>query len=254
MTSMQIMTNRRRRAVLAAALLAALGGCARPQRPVINPRLISPYDEPVTWAVAPLANESGVSVVDGVNVADLIAREVQKIDGIDAVPVQRVLEGMRAMDIGSIDSPHTARSLARLIGVDGIIVGSITAWDPYNPPILGLTLQLYAAAPAPIADGAIENISRAASDTMLQGFGPADWPSSSVAIVADASDNGVRLDVERFARGRTETNSALNWQRYLVVMDLYTQYVVERLLRELLREERWRADGRLAKASQRPAS
>ncbi len=254
MTSMQIMTNRRLRAVLAAVLVAALGGCARPERPVINPRLISPYDEPVTWAVAPLANESAVSVVDGVNVADIIAREVQKIEGIDAVPVQRVLEAMRAMDIGSIDSPTTARSVARLIGVDGIIVGSITAWDPYNPPILGLTLQLYAASPAPMGDDAIENIGRAPSDTMLRGFAAEDRPASSVAIVADASDNGVRIDVERFARGRTETNSALNWQRYLVVMDLYTQYVVDRLLRDLLREERWRAADRLARASKRPAS
>jgi len=71
-------------------------------------------------------------------------------------------------------------------------------------------------------------------------------------VVLDASDNGVRLDLERFARGRTEMDSALNWKRYLVVMDLYTQYVADRLLRDLLREERVRGNQRLAAGNQRP--
>ena len=254
MTSMQIMTNGWRSLLAVSALLLLLGGCMRHSRPVINPRLISPYDEPATWAVAPLANESGVSIADGVIIADIIAREVQKIEGIDALPVQRVLDGMRAMDIGSIDSPATAQSLARLIGADGIIVGSITAYDPYKPPMLGLTLQLYTAAPRPMGDDAIDNLSRAPSDTSLHGFEPHESPAAGVAAVFDASDNGVRLDVERFARGRTEIDSALNWERYLVVMDLYTQYVADRLLRDLLKEERMRGDQRLATGNNRPAS
>lgn len=253
MTSMQFITNRGRHfqalIVLAVALLASCAG----KKPVINGPLLSPYSEPMTWAVAPLMNESGVSILDPLAVADVIAREVAKIHGIDALPVQRVLDGMRSMDIGSIDSPATARSLARLIGADGLIVGSVTAYDPYNPPILGMTLQLYTAQAMP-PDDLIDRIGTAATDTMLHGFGEGDRPVSSASIVLDASDNGVRLDLERFASGRTEMNSALNWKRYLVVMDLYTQYVADRLLRELLTQERWRNNQRLAAVNQRPGS
>jgi len=251
MTSMQFMTKRwrliRALAPLAAALLASCAG----KKPVINGPLLSPYSEPMTWAVAPMMNESGVSILDTLAVADVIAQEVAKIHGIDALPVQRVLDGMRSMDIGSIDSPGTARSLARLIGADGLIVGSVTAYDPYNPPTLGLTLQLYTARALP-PDDLIDRIGTAANDTMLHGFGEDERPASSASIVLDASDNGVRLDLERFASGRTETNSALNWKRYLVVMDLYTQYVADRLLRDLLTQERLRNNQRLAAANQRP--
>ncbi len=252
MTSMQFMTNRWRLIrALAPVALALLASCAG-KKPVINGPLVSPYAEPMTWAVAPLMNESGVSTLDTLAVADVIAQEVAKIHGIDALPVQRVLDGMRSMDIGAIDSPATARSLARLIGADGLIVGSVTAYDPYNPPILGMTLQLYPADTARLSDDVIERIGTAASDTMLHGFGEGDRPVSSASVVLDASDNGVRLDLEQFARGRTEMDSALNWMRYLVVMDLYTQYVADRLLRELLREERVRSNQRLAAGNQRP--
>ncbi|MCC6907414.1 MAG: hypothetical protein IT430_05690 [Phycisphaerales bacterium] len=254
MTSVQIMTNRWRAAQPACLclLLLLLCGCMR-QRTAINAPLMSPYREPVTWAVAPPANESGVSTVDTLAVADLIAREVQNVRGIDALPVQRVLDGMRAMDIGSIDSPAAARALARVIGADAIIVGSVTAYDPYRPPVLGLTLQLYHAQPAAPADDLIEQIGTAPSDSALHGFEPDAWPEASAAAVLNAADNGVRLSLEQFARGRTESNSALNWERYLVVMDLYTQYVVDRLLRDLLMEERTRNNRRLATANQRPA-
>lgn len=252
MTSMQFMTNRWRhiRALvpIAVALLASCTG----KKPVINGPLLSPYAEPMTWAVAPLMNESGVSTVDTLGVADVIAQEVAKIHGIDALPVQRVLDGMRAMDIGTIDSPAAARALARLIGADGLIVGSVTAYDPYNPPILGMSLQLYTADAWRPSDDVIDRIGTAASDTSLHGFGDSDRPVSSASVVLDASDNGVRLDLERFAQGRTETDSALNWKRYLVVMDLYTQYVADRLLRELLTDERLRNNQRLAAANQRP--
>ncbi len=254
MTSVQIMTNRCSAglAVCLGLLLVVAGGCMR-ERTAINAPLMSPYREPVTWAVAPPVNETGVSTIDTLAVADIIAREVQNVQGIDALPVQRVLDGMRAMDIGSIDSPASARALARVIGADAIIVGSVTAYDPYKPPVLGLTLQLYHAQPPSQADDVIEHLGTAPSDSALHGFEPDAWPESSAAAVLNAADNGVRLSLEQFARGRTETNSALNWERYLVVMDLYTQYVVDRLLRDLLMEERTRNNRRLATANQRPA-
>ncbi len=253
MTSMQIMTNRWRLIwAILLCLLPLATGCMRKQV-FINAPPLSPYREPVIWAVAPLANETGVSTVDVLAMADIIAHEVQNIHGIDALPVQRVLDGMRAMDIGGIDSPATARSLARVIGADAIIVGSITAYDPYRPPMLGMTLQLYHANAMQLGDDVIDQIGTAASDRSLHGFGEGDQPASSVSVVLDAADNGVRLSLEQFARGRTESNSALNWERYLVVMDLYTQYVVDRLLRDLLREERTRTNQRLATANQRPA-
>ena len=230
-------------------LLLLAGGCAKRREVVqVNAPLLSPYSQPQVWAVAPLANESGVSVADDLAIADTLADEVQKIEDIDALPVQRVLDGMRAMDIGAIASPQEARALARLIGADAIVVGTITTYDPYRPPKLGLILQLYLAdetTDAAVATATdLNRLRTAASDVTLavEAAAPDGAPSTAAGIF-DAADNGVRLDVEAFARGRTQSVTAMGWERYLAVMDLYTQYVSHRLLKQLLVAERSRLGG-----------
>lgn len=218
-----------------------LQGCGRRAEPLqVNAPLLSPY--PAIWAVAPLANESGVSVFDPMRISDILTEEIARVQGLEAIPVQRVLVAMRALDIGAVESPAQARAIANVLGVDGLIVGSITAYDPYRPPKLGLTLQLYAADQSVDAAGDMRALRSAPGDDLDDhGFLAQDAPSAGVSAVVDAADNGVLLAVERFAKGRTDRNTAYAWERYLVVMELYSQFVCHRLLGDLLYQERLRS-------------
>lgn len=229
-------------AILLALCLVLLPGCtggAAMDR--INPRLRAGYAEPMAWAVAPVINESGVSVVDPVALADVIAGEVQRVEGINLIPVQRVLDAMRALDIGRVESVTDAESIARVVGANALLVGTLTAWDPYAPPRIGLTLQLYAAEGPGGGPFDTRVLSAAASDRYLPGGeSTSDQPVASASNLFDGADNALRLDLMDFAAGRTKQESAFGWERFLVQMDLFAEYAANRLLADLLSQERLR--------------
>lgn len=179
-----------------------------------------------------------MSTVDTLAFTDQVVDEVSKVRGIDVLPLNRTLEAMRALDMGRVASIGDAINLARMLDVDGLIAGSVTAYDPYSPPKLGLALQLFLpehTGPSSIDISQLETAARensAASDlsALVQ-------PVSGVAEVVDAQDNDVVLHLQQYAVGRSNPNTSLGWRRYLVDFDLYTHYVSYRLLDRLLSEE-----------------
>ena len=236
------------------SVLVSAIGCA--ERTVIHAPLASPYPAEKVWAIAPLSNESGTSAVDPLYMSDLVAREFQQVRHIDMLPLSRVLQGMRAMQINQVQSVSEAQALIRLLNIDGLIVGTITAYDPYHPPVLGLTLQLFTSgnesarrsgSDAPINSGkGVRILGASPSDSALPGLRVFSQPVSSVSAIVDSSDNAVMLDVKQFAEGRTDPDTALGWEKYLYSMDAYTLYVSHRLIRDLLNEERSRMGSMVA--------
>jgi len=227
-------------------------GCGR--KPLkLNAPNVSPYPANKVWAVAPFMNESGTSAVDSLHIADLFTDEVQKVRDIDTVPVTRVLEAMRALEMDYVSSIGDAQTLARVLDVDGLVVGTITSYNPYHPPRLGMTVQLYTRGELVQRDGpggydigtskGMRLLGESPNDHRLPGLRVFQQPVASASAVYDASENTVRLEVQEFARGRTDPDSALGWERFLYSMDQYTQFVSDRLLRDLLREERRRVSG-----------
>jgi len=208
----------------------------------VSPPLRSPYPAPKIWAVAPLANESGVSTIDTLLVSDQMTKVIAEVEGINVLPVQRVLDGLRAMNIARVQNPTEAQSLARLIGADGLIVGSIIAYDPYKPPTAGLTLQLYTV--EPISGETAEDIRKleaAPSDQTLIGLRSYQQPIAGASGIFDASENSIQQHLQAYAEGRIRPGAtALDWERYLVDMDLYMQYVGHRLVERMLIDEQHR--------------
>jgi len=232
---------------LATAVMTAMlvAGCAK--RTPVNARLMSPYSEEKIWAVAPLANESGTSAADALRISDLLAQELQQVYRLNVVPVSRVLSAMEALEMPEIESEHDAQAIIRTLNLDGLLVGTITAYDPYHPPVLGLTVQLYTNGNE-VRDrvASIDNakgmrlLGASPSDATGSGINEFNQPVAGVSEVFDASDNGVRLDVQEFAQGRSDDDTALGWRRFLYSMDSYTQYAGHRIIRDLIREERLR--------------
>ncbi len=242
-------------AALLTLLTTAASGC-RASRPALPVSLVSPYpgQTEVVWAAAPLRNESGVSIVDELAVTDALVNEVQSVLGITCLPVNRTLGAMRALRLPSVNSPEQALALARALGVDGILVGTITAWDPYDPPTLGLSIAVFGQSatmrtPQPAALNA-ESIRSAPSDTAAGAavLTAPLGPLSVVSEVYDASDGETREAVRRYAEGRHDPKSALAWKRYTASMGLYAKFACFDLVERLLDSERARLAGLAARA------
>src|SRR5690606_32244210 len=133
--------------IILLALAPALSGCSfRRADDLTAPRQhIAPYNtaraHPV-WAVYPLRHETGTALAKPPDITDAIVAAAAQARNLRVLPLNRTLEAMAALGLRSLATPEDARNLAEAIGADGIILGSITAFDPYTPTI-GLSLALY---------------------------------------------------------------------------------------------------------------
>ncbi|MEZ6233697.1 MAG: hypothetical protein R3B68_05870 [Phycisphaerales bacterium] len=248
-------------APLALAVLLLLGaaiapGCASSsrERPLDAPEVtIAPYAPGIgetLWVVAPLRNESGTSLVRSDQVTDAVIAAVAEVRGVRTLPYDRTTAAMRAMGLESIDTPAQALALARTLGADGVIVGTITAWDPYNPPAIGLNLALLATESA-LANVDPRALIAAPTDGAPVSMGlAADLPMAIVSEHLDARNHQVLSDLRSYALGRHDRRDALSWEVYLASMPLYTKFAAHHAVAGLVREE-WI---RLAQAVPPPAN
>jgi hypothetical protein len=248
MTTEQTMLKRFGSAALAAAILAtslAFGyGCARKEGLAVPTVLSAPYDttrgDPL-WAVVPLRNESGTTLVDRFEVSDKVVAAAAQVRGVRVLPLNRTIATMRGLGLSELGSPADARRLAVELGVDGLILGSIIAWDPYNPPKAGIALALYE------APGALQN-AQAGLDVRALRYQPTDYqyfprtafsdaPASVVSEYLDGKNHQVQTDLQRYARGRHDPGAALGWRRYLTSMDLFSEFATWHAVERLLEHE-----------------
>ena len=97
-------------------------------------------------AVLPFYNQSAEPTVDGEAVAMAYYNELQDIPGFEVMPVGVAKQLLIASGI----EPRTGsdfQRLARAMGVDAVLVGSVTEYSPYYPPRIGLAVDWYAANP-----------------------------------------------------------------------------------------------------------
>lgn len=226
---------------LALACAAGLTGCAKPPELIPPDVLVAPYSQaqgPPTWAVAPLVNESGTTSVDPGAVTDALIAKVAETRGLAVLPLNRTLAAMRSLRMTTVRSPADARALAQTLGVEGLIVGTITAYDPYDPPKLGLTIGLFLSS----LPGANRVDPRQLQASPSEPAAPraSEEPASVVSDYADAANHEVLMDLRRYAAGRHDANSALGWKRFTSSMDLYTEFAAHRTLGRLLDAERLR--------------
>ncbi|MEM7681108.1 MAG: hypothetical protein AAF288_04045 [Planctomycetota bacterium] len=212
-------------------LLLTMVGCAK-KYPA---DLVSPYGERRVWAVAPFRNETGSLHADGVRGADHLVRQLAQVDGLDVLPLNRTLEAMQSLEISAVGSKSDAAALREALGVDGLVVGSMTAYDPYDPPKLGLSLELHAdprADPSSAEydlDGLRRLQSRSTGDglfTSTTATGPRQQPVVSVSALFDGRSPAVLERVRGYARERgAGGEDPQAYRLYLISMDLFTEFV-----------------------------
>ncbi len=235
---------------LVAGCALLLAGCASSSEPkLVAPiTVVAPYDTSrgeVLWAVVPLRNESGTSLVDINALTDKVVVAAEEVQGVRCLPLNRTLAAMNVMGLTALHSPQEAQSLAQAMGVDAILVGSITAYDPYIPSI-GLSLALFPKAGS-MAPGRQPLDPRTL--TVRPTEGPAgDWPRDTgpISVVSehlDAKNHQVLMEVRSYAEGRQKMPSALGWRRYTASMDLFCEFAAHRVVAQMIQQEWVRLPG-----------
>jgi len=189
----------------------------------------------MTIAVAPAVNLSGSAGFDPDHFADLMASELSFADGIQVVPVSRVLVVLAAQEEAGIESPEHALQVARLLGVDAVLVFAVTEYDPYDPPSIGITAQLYGQRPEqgfgrmdPVA------LSRRPRPAASAAEAPPSRLLAQTQRVFDASHASIVEDVREFARGRGGSQSPYGWREYVVNQREYMRFCCYATIRALL--------------------
>ena len=234
MTSAQLKPSGNTRR-LATAVLGGLvaGGCASTLSEPTT--LWSPFESGQLWAVVPFLNESGTSIVDGIRVADLFTQQLQGVRGINTIPVNRVLLAMRTAGIGALTTTDEAQDLLNTLGVDGIVVGTVTAYDPYPPPTMGASVQLFVRTPRGGSGGVDPwTLSHAPSGDVAMGQRTSLDAVAEASGLFDARNHMTLAWLSEYAEGRTEPDGAFGAEIYLMDMELYTQFVSYRLIHDLL--------------------
>lgn len=229
---------------LVAVTVLSLTGCSGLSSKGGADPLIGPYQQRRVWAVVPLRNESGSSHADGVKLADHLARHLENASNLDVLPVNRTLAAMDALQMSLPVNRAQVIQLLIALDVDGLVMGTISAYDPYDPPKLGMALELYV---HPRLDRQLQGLNvrqltRAATDDQVGLPSPANrtrqQPAASVSAFLDSGDPSVRAKLDRYAfdRGRVGRDKDAP-VLYRISMDLYSEFVAYVMSWRLLRAE-----------------
>lgn len=231
MTSEQIRSITLYALVGLAWLLGSVGCEAWPGYTGGGQVLEAPYGERQLWAVAPLRNETGSRYAESLVMADELTRVFEQIQGIDALPVNRVLKTMDKIGLAAVQSREDAMHLREALGVDVLIVGAMTHYDAYDPPKLGLALDLYSKpvglSPTPLD---IRGLAWAPTSDQAgirrQTRYHRGQPVTTVSGYFDADALGTKALLDRYAYGRGTTPNALHQRRLHVInMNLFQRFV-----------------------------
>jgi hypothetical protein len=134
-------------AMLAGMVLAGVPGCSLILPDVSHePVVHNPFPQLNKVAVAPFFNLSNEPTVDGRKFALAYFAELQAVPGFEVVPLG-VVENAIIENRVNLSNPDEARRLANILGVDAVVIGSVTDYTPYYPPRCGLRVEWYAANP-----------------------------------------------------------------------------------------------------------
>jgi hypothetical protein len=188
------------------------------------------------WAVAPALNLSGERGVDPLLQADLVFQQLQQVRGVTAVPVNRVAEVYVALRIDRIATPEQAALICDLLGCDGLIVPTVTIFDPYNPPKFGGSVQLFikpgAFARGPNVDP--RDLARRATPQQGDPIPTGNGDVVQAVGMFDAANGTVRDRLAAYASGRNDPVGPLGQKEYYVKMERYCGFAYSELIEQLI--------------------
>ena len=229
------MTNLKWIAIIGLIVAACLmsGGCEMDPAYGRERTLALPGPKQKVWAVAPVVNLSGQSGVDPLLQADLVYQQLQSVAGVTVVPVDRVAQVYASAGLEQIQSAEQANAVMDTLGCDGLVVMTVTQFDPYNPPKFAAAMQLFERSAGRTAGPDPQQMLRAATpgpETVL----PRDSEFTQVVGMYDSANGSIRQAVQAFARGRHEPAGPMGEREYFANMDRFCGIAYYQLTESLL--------------------
>ncbi len=155
--------------------------------------------------VLPFAEEAGV-VADPLKIRDIYIGELQKLRRFEIVPLPGVATEVDELNasvrFGRL-STEAIVSLCNRYHLDGVLVGTVTSWRPYTPPVLGMRTQLVS-----VHSGAVV------------------W---AVDAIYDSSDRSTVSDLRHFHHHvQTDDGNLHGWELDLISPQRFCAYVAHR--------------------------
>ena len=230
-------SNRRMRAWAGVIVLTGLvlPGCrSKPE----DRLYVSTY--PANLVVVQFKNLAGSQSLDTLAVTDEFVTELGQVTGLTVLPLNQVVAKLRELEIASVESPSDALMVADAMNVDGVIVGAVHRWEPYDPPLVGMTIQLYMRDQV-LRDTKVQSdhlhvnpadLSRATRPFELKLREPVQ-AQSEVTRIYDASQAGVIEKIKAYAESRPDDLSAMGWKKYKT-QRLFLRFVSYEIIGELM--------------------
>lgn len=116
----------------------------------VQPLVHNPFPQLSRVAVVPFFNLSDEPTVDGAQFAMAYFAELQSVRGFEVVPLGVTEQAIIRLGLFNSRNPDSspardARLLAQELGVDAVVIGAVTDFDPYYPPRCGMKVEWYAA-------------------------------------------------------------------------------------------------------------
>ncbi|MEX0642610.1 MAG: hypothetical protein WD468_07905 [Pirellulales bacterium] len=111
-----------------------------------QPVVHNPFPQLSRVAIVPFFNQSDEPTVDGRKFALAYFAELQSVPGYEVVPLGVVEEAIIDHQI-DLSRAGEARRLGKILGVDAVVVGSVTDYSSYYPPRCGMRVEWYAVNP-----------------------------------------------------------------------------------------------------------
>ncbi len=223
---------------IALAICLCAMGCqtAQPKRQM---GVASPYKGMVTLVVAPVMNFSGANDIDMMRITDLLFSELQQIEGVTVIPVNRTLAAMAADHLDTIETPEQAVSLAGRLGADATIVTAITEYNPFYPPTVGLAMQIYGfnATGRRVLIDPVSLERQAAPIRITSDLDRSRLPKNQISRIYNGTDKKTVSDVKRFAKQRGTGISPFGWDLYMRSQEKYLRFVFNMAITEMFQKE-----------------
>ena len=221
-----------------AAACVTPGGCAKTPQWGTELTMIMPGNRGEIWAIAPAINLSGQREVDPLLQSDLLYQQLQEVRGLTVLPVDKVVEAYAGLKLKKVQSPEDASLVCEALGCDALVVITVTAYDPYDPPKFGGSLAVFHRSGSQQA----QNVDP--RDLAREAAPSAADPPPSIAGNAnvtqavgmfDANNGSVRDALFGYAKGRNDPLGPMGQREYLLSMDRYTGFAYHTLIEQLLR-------------------
>jgi hypothetical protein len=214
-----------------------LAGCAAEPKPYGTEAQLRLDGPRRVWAVCPVINLSGQQEVDPILQADLVYQQLQEVKGLTVIPVNRVVSVFAALRIDKIHSQRDVEEVCRALGCDGLVIATVTIYDPFNPPKLGASLSLMRASGSSGTGEAVnpDRLTRQAAPTAPAA--PMPKPEGNFVQVVgmfDASNGSTRQQVLDYAAGRSDPLGPMGKREYFQSMTRYCGFVYHKLIDRLL--------------------